>query len=120
MSKENRHAEAAPGVGLREMILTTPPQQYGFAADAEFPKVYGILTDWNVSAATATIMSMRDGTASLYTTSTFGIIGGQGHERVRQAAARYVKLAERYVESGKVVTELRLVTERDKSSTRAS
>ena len=92
-------------MGLRKMVLTTPPNQLGFSLDSDFSKVYGILADWNIGEATATIMSMRDGTASLYTTSTFGIIGGQGHEAVRQAAARYVKLAERYFESGKVVTD---------------
>ena len=48
---------------------------------------------------------MRDGTASLYTTSTFGIIGGQGHERVRQAAARYVKTAEQFTKSSKPVAD---------------
>jgi hypothetical protein len=59
----------------------------------------------NIGNETATVMSMRDGTASLYTTSTFGIIGGQGHENVRQTAARYVKTAEQFVKSSKIVTE---------------
>lgn len=61
--------------------------------------------DWNIGGVTATVMAMRDGTASLYTTSTFGIIGGQGHENVRKVAVRYVKLAEQYVDSAKPVTK---------------
>lgn len=67
--------------------------------------VYGVLTEWDIDGVTATVMSMRDGTASLYTTSTFGIIGGQGHESVRQAAARYVKGCEQFADSGKIVTK---------------
>jgi hypothetical protein len=95
----------SPGVSLRQMILTTPIQELGFTADDDFPTVYGVLTDWSIGERTATIMALRDGTASLYTTEEFGIIGGQGHERVRQAAGRYVKNAEQFVESSKSVTE---------------
>lgn len=105
MAKENRSVMDSPGVGLRKMALTTSPTQLGFSPDSDFPKVYGIITDWNLGDQTASIMSMRDGTASLYTTSTFGIIGGQGDEKVRQAVERYVKAAELYFESGKVVSD---------------
>ncbi len=90
---------------LRAAVLTTPVSELGFSPDDEFPLVYGVLTDWDIGDVTATVMSMRDGTASLYTTSTFGIIGGQGHENVRIAAGRYVKLAEQYIKYGKAVTE---------------
>ncbi len=103
---ENKVApDGPPGMVLRQMALTTPAGELGFSSDSDFPRVYGVLMDWYIGEATATVMSMRDGTASLYTTSTFGIIGGHGHEAVRQAAARYVKLAARYVDSSKVVTE---------------
>ncbi len=97
--------DVSPGVGLRQMILTTSIQELGFTADDDFPAVYGVLTDWSIGERTATIMSLRDGTASLYTTAEFGIIGGQGHERVRRAAARYVRTAEKFVESSNPVTE---------------
>lgn len=93
------------GVDLRKMTLTTPVSKPGFSPDSEFPTVYGVLMDWEIGGVTATVMCMRDGTASLYTTSTFGVIGGQGHESVRQAAIRCVKLAEQYVDSSKAVTD---------------
>jgi hypothetical protein len=47
---------------------------------------------------------MRDCTASLYTTSTFGIIGGVGHSSVRAAATRLVRTAEAFVGSSQPVT----------------
>lgn len=105
VTKEAPPSKESPGVGLRQMALTTPPSKLGFTADNDFPTVYGVLTEWDIDGVSATVMSMRDGTASLYTTSTFGIIGGQGHESVRQAAARYVKIAEQFAKSGKPVTE---------------
>lgn len=104
MTEESGPTEESPGIGLRQMALTTPPSKLSFASDAEFPSVYGVLTDWDIGDVTATVMSMRDGTASLYTTSTFGIIGGQGHENVKLAAIRYVKIAEKYLDSAKPVT----------------
>jgi hypothetical protein len=105
MAGENPPQHDSSGVRLRQMALTTPPSKLGFSSDSDFPRVYGVLTDWNLGDAIATVMSMRDGTASLYTTSTFGVIGGHGHESVRQAASRYVKLANQYVDYGKVVTD---------------
>ena len=97
-------AEDSPGVHLRQTALTTPVSQLGFSSDSDFPRVYGVLTDWDIGGVTVTIMSLRDGTASLYTTSTFGVIGGKEHRSVRQAATRYVKLAEQYVDSAKAVS----------------
>jgi hypothetical protein len=47
---------------------------------------------------------MRDGTASLYTSSGFGIIGGHRYSSVREAAARYVKLAEKFFVRSKAVS----------------
>src|SRR5262249_48781730 len=41
-------------------------------------------------------ISTLSGSASLYTTATFGIIGGEKHESVRIAAQRFVKSAEAY------------------------
>lgn len=105
MIEGNSRPQESPGVGLRRMVLSTPVSKLGFSSDSDFPTVYGVLTDWDLGDVTATVMSMRDGTASLYTTSTFGIIGGQGHKRVLKAAVRYVKLAERYVDSSKPVTD---------------
>jgi len=93
------------GKGLRTMILTTKPESVGMVPDSQFPEVYGIVCDWNIGDHVASIVSMKDGMASLYTTSTFGIIGGEGHERVREAARRLVVEAGRFHNMAKVVTE---------------
>jgi hypothetical protein len=81
------------------MMLTTPPARTGEKPTKEFPRVYGILMDWPVGEQTATIFSSSSGAASLYTTSTFGIIGGEGHESVRIAAIDFVRGADRLFDS---------------------
>ena len=105
VSEDATPPEESPGVGLRQMVLTTPASKLGFTSDGDFPTVYGVLTEWDIDGITATVMSMRDGTASLYTTSTFGIIGGHGHDSVRQVVVRYVKMAEQFAESSNPATE---------------
>jgi hypothetical protein len=91
-SKEN------PMVELRRMMLTTPASKISIQPSTDFPKVYGVLIDWPLGEHTATIVAMADGNASLYTTSTFGIMGGISHESVRNAATALVKAAQTYYE----------------------
>jgi hypothetical protein len=77
----------------------------GFVADSDFPIVYGVVVDWPLDAEVASILALRDGSASLYTTSTFGIIGGGGHEPVRAAAQDCVRVAAGFLEGSVSVTE---------------
>ena len=103
--KNKPKPDESPGVGLRKLALTTSAEKLGFTPNESFPNAYGVLTDWEIGENFATIMSMCDGTASLYTNSTFGVIGGQGHERVREAAKHYVKTAEQYINNSQIVTK---------------
>lgn len=104
-SPELKKNPADAGRGLRLMMLTTPPNKIGLVPTKEFPRVYGILMDWPIGEQVATIFSASDGAASLYTTSTFGIIGGQGHETVRTAAINFVRAADRLYDSATPTTE---------------
>ena len=73
------------------MMLTTPASKVGIEPSEIYPKVFGIVMDLPVSGGhTATVVSMCDGHASLYTTSTFGVLGGIGHESVRIASTNFV------------------------------
>lgn len=81
--------------GLRMMMLTTPAAEAGMLPTERFPKVFGVVMDMPISNGhTATIVSMCDGNASLYTTSTFGVLGGIGHESVRNASMQFVEIAQ--------------------------
>lgn len=77
-------------------MLTTPPSEVGIQPTTRYPRVYGVFMDWPLGDYTATVVSLCDGNASLYTTSTFGVIGGAAHESVRAAASSFVRAAERH------------------------
>jgi hypothetical protein len=78
---------------LRSQAMVTPPAQLGIAPSEDFPVVYGAVMDWPVGEETATVVAFCDGNASLYTTSTFGVIGGVGHAAVRDSALFFVRTA---------------------------
>ena len=79
---------------LRLTFLSTSAMSLGLSPTKEFPRVFRVAMDWPVGDDTATIISALDGSASLYTTSTLGIIGGDAHAAVRAAAQRFVTAAE--------------------------
>ena len=91
-------ADDQAGKQLRQMVLGTTAKDLGLAASPQFPRVFGVVMDWPVGAQIASVVALADGTASLYTTSTFGIIGGQAHESVRKAGRAFIGVAERYFE----------------------
>lgn len=78
---------------LRMQILTTPASELGIEKSAKNTSVYGALLEFPIDKNTATVVALSDGNASLYTTSTFGVIGGIGHDNVRAAATAFVKAA---------------------------
>jgi hypothetical protein len=104
-SPELKRNPADVGRALREMMLTTPAAKTGVAPTEEFPRIYAVLMDWPTNKTVATVFSSSTGAASLYTTSTFGIIGGEGHQTVRTAAMRFVRVADRFFDSSTPTTE---------------
>ncbi len=88
------------------MMLTTPPKDIGAKPTKEFPRVYAVLIDWPLGdGVIATVVSSSTGGASLYTTSTFGIIGGEGHDTVRAAAKALVRASDRHLTAASPTTE---------------
>lgn len=78
---------------MRLKWLTTAPAAGTYTIENE---VVAVLMDWPLGDQTVTVLSSSGGDASLYTTSTFGIIGGIGHEKVRKAAKDFVGCAQHY------------------------
>jgi len=105
VSTSSPSSPESAGVGLRQMVLTATADDLGFAPDADYPVVFGVLIDVPPADQVATILALRDGTASLYTTADFEILGGQAHESVRRAGEICVKTAGGHVRSGEVVAE---------------
>jgi hypothetical protein len=91
---------------LRTMMLTTPASKAGIQPSHTFPEVFGVVMDISISDGhTATVVSMCDGHASLYTTSTFGVLGGIGHESVRIASTNFVTEAQSHFDAATATTD---------------
>ena len=90
MSQTNEPPKKGPAELMRELrlkMLTTRPAELGQEPTQEYPHIYGILMDWPIETGIVSVVSLSSGDASLYTTGTFGVIGGIGHETVRVSAA---------------------------------
>ena len=77
-------------------MLTTSPSELGMKPSSEFPRVYAVLMEWPIEEDVATVFSTSTGAASLYTTSAFGIVGGEAHDAVKIAAKAFVGATDHY------------------------
>jgi len=106
VAEERKKSADDAGRELRQMFLTMPAEAAGIQCSPEFPHVWALAMDWPIGEEIATIAAIADGSASLYTTGSFGIIGGVGHENVRTAAKQLVKKAESYRDASAATGDL--------------
>lgn len=98
-------AQQGAGRALRQKMLTMTPTEAGAAPTLKCPRVYGILMDVPIgNGHAATVFANSQGDASLYTTGTFGIIGGGAHDAVRKAALAFVEGGDGYWDKASPVT----------------
>ncbi len=97
MSQTNNPSQKSGAEVMRELrikILTSSASELGIKPTQDYPRVYTVLMDWPLGTNIISVYGSSSGDASIYTTSTFGVIGGIGHEAVRNAAHQFVKIAE--------------------------
>lgn len=98
-------ASASAGRALRQKMLTMTPAEAGASPTLKCPRVYGVLMDVPIgNGHAATVFANSLGDASLYTTGTFGVIGGGLHESVRKAALAFVEAADGYYDKATATT----------------
>jgi len=87
-------SQGAPMKALRDRLLTSSSKEVGLSGEDAKAKVWGVLMEVAFPNGVATLVSLRDGTASLYTSTGGGILGGQsaGNE-----AKRFVAEAEKHL-----------------------
>lgn len=83
---------------LRNIAFTISPEQLGLSLSTNKTVVYGIIMDWGINEATASIVAYQTGDASLYLSSGGGTIGGGQHQNVNNAAKNFVSLAQTFLE----------------------
>jgi hypothetical protein len=107
-SQTNEPPKKSPAEVMRELrlrMLTSSPSDWGLKPTAEYPRVYGVLMDWPIDPGTVSVVSLSTGDASIYTTGSFGVIGGIAHKSVRKAAQNFVKDAENHYAESTPTTE---------------
>lgn len=79
---------------LRNQILDLDPSSAELRPTTELPRVWGALLETGYEREVATLVSLSDGTTSLYTTSGFAIIGGGANPQVVAATRRFLAAVE--------------------------
>ena len=82
---------------LRNLAFNATEEQIGVQFPADQTKIYGVIMDWDLGEGTATLVAFLSGDASLYLSSGGGVIGGGGHENVKQAVNAFITKAEKYL-----------------------
>lgn len=93
---DEREKGAAAMKGMRNKLLTSKPEELGLSGEDAEAKVWGVLMDMAMRGGVATLVSVRDGTASLYTTGGGGVLGGYA---ARDEAKAFVAAAEKHTAS---------------------
>jgi hypothetical protein len=79
---------------LREMILRGDPHAHGWAPTAELPNVWGGLVEVGLPEGPATLVTLVDGTTSLYLGNGGGTIGAGEAAPVAEATGRLLAALE--------------------------
>jgi hypothetical protein len=83
--------------GLRELALKVSPGDLRLKLDGDGVTAYGVVMEFALPKATVTLTSYSSGDASLYFSTGGGILGGVGHETVRNAARQFVSSAQTFL-----------------------
>ena len=79
---------------LRDKLLTSSPEEIGLSGEDAKANVWGVMMEIPLAEGVGTIVSIRDGTASLYGSTGGGIIGGYS---ARDQAKQFVAEAEKHL-----------------------
>lgn len=96
MFKRRRRAQSANSQGsevferLRGQVLRLDPADAGMPPTPGSPRIWGGMMEMGYPKGAATLVCLRDGTTSLYTSSGGGIIGGGEHAPVVSANAVFL------------------------------
>lgn len=86
--------QEAVGSDLRQMVLDLHPAELGLSSDSA-DSIFGFVMDTSFDDGDwFTLVCLQDGTVSLYTSGTFGVIGAGEHPHIRAAAAQLLDLVQ--------------------------
>jgi len=92
-----QQAKENPYEGLRHIAFSITPEKLGISLPTGKTTVYGVVMDWGIDGATATVISFQTGDASFYLSTGGGVIGGGRHKNVNSASKQFVRLAQSFL-----------------------
>ncbi|MBE3199807.1 hypothetical protein IHE48_02075 [Frankia sp. CH37] len=84
---------------LREGVLTLDPVVEGMLRHTAGTIVWGALMEIGAAEGTVTVVSLADGTTSLYASAGGGAVGGGAHSAVVAATRRFLQVTEAHLTS---------------------
>jgi hypothetical protein len=82
---------------LRNRILQLNPAQLNLAPSTDAPHAWGVLVETGYEVGTATLVSLVDGTTSLYYSTGGGMLGSGDYAPLAEASKNLVVEAEKYL-----------------------
>lgn len=73
--------------------------------EADASEVLGVAGEVGTAVGSALVFGLRDGSASMYTSTGGGVIGGGGHKSVRLACTRLMEAAQPFINTLPIVDE---------------
>jgi hypothetical protein len=95
---------------LRGRLIDTDPQSVGLVPTERFRHVWSCLTELEMDGEIASVVSLIDGTTSLYTSRGGGVIGGGDHVQVAEASLALLDVTEASLEILEPTEEVPLPT----------
>ncbi len=89
---------------LREQVLTLDPAKIGFKPSGS-NRIWGILMETGYPDAVATLVTVADGSVSLYFSNGGGIIGAGQHDGPRKACESFLGVAPKFLSYAHLTTD---------------
>ena len=84
---------------LRKLIFNLVPEEIGITPTQAIPNVWGVVMETGYPAGVATLVSLADGTTSLYFGTGGGMIGSGNHPAIAKASKSFVSHAEEFIQT---------------------
>jgi hypothetical protein len=84
--------------GLRERVFAISPADLDLTPGPGQERVWTVLMETGYPEAVASLVTIADGTTSIYFSSGGGIIGAGEHQSVREASARLIALVDAHLD----------------------
>jgi hypothetical protein len=81
---------------LRSRTFSLNPTELGLEPSNEAPNVWGVLVEMGYEVGTASLVSLADGTTSLYYSTGGGMLGSADYQALAEASKAFVSQAENH------------------------